>query len=134
MTIRPGLKFIPVACLLLAIPGLPGCSIGYRYDIHLIVRDVRDSTPLGGVNASFEGDILSRAPGITKADGKFSANELFVPDNAFEEKGKTPRIAVSLSKDGFSPEKIEISLDHEPKTDKDVHQIVIVAYMKPIEP
>jgi hypothetical protein len=119
------LGWIILACL------LPGCQFSYQYEVRGTIRDFAGGTPLTGVHVSlkegpaFVGDPM---PAITGNDGSFILR-FRVSDIEFPP-GTRPKWSLSLAKDNYTDEVIDIGPFEEPESAKTTNLVVVSAYMR----
>jgi hypothetical protein len=107
---------------------LPGCQFAYDYEVRGTIKDSASGAPLAGVDVALEASgLLERpTPTVTGNDGSFSlrfrvSDGEFVPD-------RLPRWSLTLAKEGYSEEVIDVSPSEEPKSPKS--KVVVLAYMR----
>lgn len=114
--------------LLVGLLILPGCQFHYEYEVRGTIKDFTGGTPLAGVRISLEGSGLDgvETP-VTGSDGsfllRFSVGDIeFLPD-------EMPKWSLSLAKEGYADEVIDISPSKEPESSRIVNVIVLQSYM-----
>jgi hypothetical protein len=120
-----------IVCGVLAATSLPGCQFSYDYEIRGRVKSASDGTPLAGVRITLEATTLfaTTSPTVTATDGSFLLR-FTVSDGDFGPGGAMPRWSLTLAREGYADEVIDISPTREPESAKITNQIFVVAYMR----
>lgn len=128
MVVRPRRVPTLLLCGLLGVC-LPGCQFAYEYAVSGRINDFTDGKPLAGVRVSLEASevFLNTGPVPTAADGSFFLR-FRVSDGAFGT--GMPRWSLTLEKEGYADEVVDISPTREPTSTKVTNQIAVVAFMK----
>jgi len=124
-----------VALLGVAVVFVPGCQYSYPYELRLVVRSAVDASPLAGVTVRTDaGQMTPRedGPAVTAPDGSFGAT-ISVRDSEFFG-NKHPRWTLTLARDGYADELIDISPQRQPESGSPPTQLVVVAYLRPKTP
>jgi hypothetical protein len=109
---------------------LSGCQRSYSYVLHGVVKIAADGSTLAGVVVTVNADGVSHQTGFpftTNGDGKFRAR-FDINEREFSE-GKIRKWSLTLSRDGFEDEEVDISPTQEPSGGNEV-QIEVVAYLR----
>ena len=113
---------------------LTGCSFLYTYNVTVVVRDIRDGSPLENVNVDLTKNSSGRRDGqlptATNGDGRLEFDWI-VNDSAFFHATEIPLI-VDLTKAGYVNESIDIGPLRKPTSD-DPPRMIAVIYMRPTE-
>jgi hypothetical protein len=119
-----------VLCAVLAASSLQGCQLAYDYEVRGRVKSASDGAPLAGVRITLEAGSLfaTTSPAMTATDGTFSLR-FTVSDGAFGPVAM-PKWSLTLAKEGYFDELIDISPTKEPESAKITNQIFVVAYMR----
>lgn len=110
--------------------GIPGCQFAYEYEVRGRIKSSADGSPLTGVMVTLKASSLftESGPVWTGPDGSFVLG-FEVSDGAFSPR-RMPQWSLTLVKEGYVDEVIDISPAKEPTSSKTTNTIVVVGYLR----
>lgn len=120
---------VAVLCGALAACCLPGCQYAYDYEVRGVLKECSGGVALAGARVNLEGSGILVKPtyAMTGDDGGFSLR-FRIRDSEFSP-GQMPHWSLTLSKEGFADEVVDISPSQEPKSSAP-NPIVVVAFLR----